>query len=356
MSRGISIGDYTLRIYQLMFLISFILGYQIFKAMLKREKAPVSWMDPLLTYSVVATVIGARLGHVLFYQPDYYLKHPLEILMVWKGGLASHGAAIALIIAMYLLAKKVTKTPMLWLLDRLVIVVALAAAFIRIGNYTNSEIVGRPGNSSFETVFTYPAKEYLNSFYNNYIYDVAFMETEERLELDGMDYPVYEANFFVEDNVDPQDLALSLERNILPRMSLLSSDEQHILAYPDAKAEIISPVEIRIKVLGVPRYPTQLFEAGAYFISFLILIFFYLKTRKRFDLGFLFGLFLTLIFGFRLYVEQFKANQVGFEEGMSLNMGQLLSIPLILAGIYFMIVSKKKTYIFSEQHPDKVDE
>ena len=127
MSRGIAIGDYTLRIYQLMFLLSFILGFQIVKSIFKREGADEKWMDPLLTYTVVATVIGARLGHVFFYQPEYYLKHPLEILMVWKGGLASHGAAIAIIVAMYLFSKKVSKTPLLWILDRVVIVVALAA-------------------------------------------------------------------------------------------------------------------------------------------------------------------------------------------------------------------------------------
>ena len=353
MSRGITIGDYTLRIYQLMFLLSFILGFQILKNILKREGANEKWMDPLLTYSVVATVIGARLGHVFFYQPEYYLKHPLEILMVWKGGLASHGAAIAIIVAMFLFSKKISKTPLLWILDRIVIVVALAAAFIRIGNYTNSEIYGKIDNSAVETVFLYPAQEYFTSYYGSFFYDVSFEETGKSFEQEGVVYPVFTATFTTKENTNTERIAQEINTNILRRLTTLDSDERNVLPLPDSKAEIISPTEIRVDLLGVPRYPTQLFEATAYLLIFLILVFLYLKTRKKFELGFLFGTFLTLLFGFRFFVEFYKANQVGFEEALTLNMGQNLSIPLVLIGLYFMLTSTKRPFEYSNEIGNK---
>ena len=128
----------TLRYYSLLFAISFLVGFNIVKKLFINENVPVEWMDKLLMYCVLGTILGARLGHVIFYDPYYYLENILEIFMVWKGGLASHGAAIALIIAMWVFSKKVTKKHTLWSLDKLVIAVALAAGFIRIGNLMNS--------------------------------------------------------------------------------------------------------------------------------------------------------------------------------------------------------------------------
>jgi len=348
MGRGISIGDYTFRIYQLMFLLSFILGFQIVKAIFKREGADEKWMDQLLTYTVIATIIGARLGHVFFYQPEYYLKHPLEILMVWKGGLASHGAAVAIIVAMYIFSKKVSKTPMLWVLDRVVIVIALAAVFIRIGNYTNSEIYGKAENSSFQTVFLYPVQEYFTSAYSNFVYDVSFEKTDKHFETDSINYPVYNMTLLVKDGVEPEKVIPKLDHEILPRMAYFKADDQNMLQMPGAVAEVSSIDGITVKVLGVPRYPTQWFEAFGYFLIFLILGGFYLKTNKKYHLGFLFGMFLALLFGFRFFIENLKADQVGFESGMTLNMGQWLSIPLVLGGLYFIFTSSKKQYQFKK--------
>ena len=348
MGRGISFGDYTFRIYQLMFLLSFILGFQIVKAIFKKEGADEKWMDQLLTYTVIATVIGARLGHVFFYQPEYYLKHPIEILMVWKGGLASHGAAVAIIVAMYLFSKKVSKTPMLWILDRVVIVIALAAVFIRVGNYTNSEIYGKAGNSPFETTFLYPVQEYFTSAYDNFVYDVSFEETDEVFETDSINYPVYNMTLLVKDGVDPKMVLPKLDNEMLPRLAYFKADDQNLLKMPGAVAEVTSIDGITVQVLGVPRYPTQWFEAFGYFIIFLILGGFYLKTNKKYHLGFSFGMFLTLLFGFRFFIENLKADQVSFESGMTLNMGQWLSIPLVLVGLYFIVTSSKRYYQFKK--------
>ena len=160
-------GVITLRYYSLLFAISFLVGFNIVKKLFINENAPVEWMDKLLMYCVVGTILGARLGHVIFYDPYYYLENILEIFMVWKGGLASHGAAIALIIAMWIFSKKVTKKPTLWSLDKLVIAVALAAGFIRIGNLMNSEIVGIRTNNELSLFYEYKVIiVFLNKFFN----------------------------------------------------------------------------------------------------------------------------------------------------------------------------------------------
>lgn len=130
------------RWYTLMFLISFVLGYYLLKKIFIKEKAPLTDLERLVNYVVLATIIGARLGHVLFYQPAYYFAHPSEILMVWEGGLASHGGAIGIIVALLIYSKKSEKN-FWWTIDRLVIVTALAACFIRLGNFFNHEIYGK---------------------------------------------------------------------------------------------------------------------------------------------------------------------------------------------------------------------
>lgn len=137
----ISLGKLSIRYYGLFFALAFILGYYIFTRIFKNEGISIEVLDRLTLYMVIGTVVGARLGHVFFYQPEFYLKHPLEILFIWHGGLASHGAAIGILIALYLFSRK-EKKPFTWILDRIVIAVALAGFFIRMGNLMNSEIYG----------------------------------------------------------------------------------------------------------------------------------------------------------------------------------------------------------------------
>jgi prolipoprotein diacylglyceryl transferase len=240
----ISIGPLTVRWYGLLFALSFIIGYQIFVWIYNREKRPEKELSDLIWYMIIGTVVGARLGHCLFYNPSFYFQNPLEIIAVWHGGLASHGAAIGILLALYLYVKRRNNVSYLWLLDRIVITVALAAFFIRMGNLFNSEIIGIPTDVSWAFVFK--------------------------------------------------------------------------------------------RVDDVPRHPAQLYEAILYFITFIILFFLYKNKYKKLANGFIFGLFLLMIFGFRFIVEFVKEDQTYFEEGMVLNMGQLLSIPLIIAGIYFV--------------------
>ena len=158
------------------------------------ENAPIEWMDKLLMYSVVGTIVGARLGHVIFYDPAYYLENISEIFMVWKGGLASHGAAIALIIAMWVFSKKVTKKHTLWSLDRLVIAVALAAGFIRIGNLMNSEIVGVKTNNEMGFFYEFKAKSQISGFFNIDKEKIKFDKTNSDTLIDNIYFPKIEVS------------------------------------------------------------------------------------------------------------------------------------------------------------------
>ncbi len=245
----ISIGPFSVRWYGLLFATAFIVGFQIMQWMYKRENKPVSDVEQLAIYMIVGTVIGARLGHCLFYNPEYYLANPLEILMVWKGGLASHGASIGILISLYIYTKK-KKVSFLWQMDRVVVATALGGSFIRLGNLFNSEIIGKATDVPWAFIFT--------------------------------------------------------------------------------------------KVDNVPRHPTQLYESLGYLIIFLILFFIYKNKYKQLKDGFIFGLFLILLFTFRIFVEFFKENQTGFEEGMVFNMGQLLSVPFVILGVILIARSLKK--------------
>lgn len=248
------IGSIAIRYYSLMFVIAFVLGLQIMKKIYRNEGVPLEKLDPLFIYTVIATLLGARLGHFLFYDFDFLLSNPLEVLLPIKlnpfrftgyQGLASHGAAIGIIIAMYFYSKKVLKKPMLWILDRIVIPVASGAIFVRIGNLMNSEIIGKPTNSDYGFIFVQLGEDF-------------------------------------------------------------------------------------------PRHPAQLYEAFGYLITFLVLWFVYWKTDKGKVLGYLFGLFMVFLWSVRFIVEFFKEAQVEQRGEWDLNTGQLLSIPMILVGLYFM--------------------
>ncbi len=252
----VSFWGLTIRYYGLLFASSFFFGYIIMQKMFKKEGLTIELLDKLTVYMAIGTVIGARLGHCLFYQPDYYLSHPWEIIKIWHGGLASHGAAVGILIAIYYFSKK-HKKPYLWTMDRIVIVVALAGFFIRMGNLMNSEIYGIP--------------------------------TE-----------------------------LPWGFNFHQSSSVLSGIE---------------------KLEG--RHPTQIYEALSYLIIFVLLYFIYNKKGTQLKQGLIFGLFLILLFTVRFFIEFIKEVQVNFEQGMSLNMGQWLSIPFVLIGVFLLYRSLK---------------
>ncbi len=255
-----SLGPISVRYYGLFFAISFMLGYQLMEKMFKWEKIPLPWLEKLFMYVVIATILGARLGHVFFYGWDYYSQHLGEILMVWKGGLASHGGALGIVIAIIIYSRKITKKSPIWTLDRLVIPTALAAFFIRMGNLMNSEIYGHPTDVPWAFRFVENFHQWL------------------------------------------------------------------------AGAE---------PVFTQPSHPTQIYEALTYLTLFGIIMWMYWKTDAKDRTGLIFGVFLIGTFLSRFFVEFVKNDQENFEADMALNMGQWLSIPFVLAGIYFIVKAKK---------------
>lgn len=244
-----SIGPISIRYYSVLFVSGFIIGYYIFMKFFKREGVPAEILDALLYTLLGSAVIGARLGHCLFYEPEYYLARPIEIFKVWEGGLASHGGAIAILLAIWWYVRKYGRKnnfDYLWLMERIGIATALAGALIRFGNLMNSEIYGNPTTLPWGFIFT-------------------------------------------------------------------------------LRGEI------------VPKHPTQLYEALAYLVTFGVLMLLYWKFLPKLKKGTLFGLFLIGIFGARFFIEFVKEPQVPFEQEMSLNMGQLLSIPFVIAGVALII-------------------
>jgi phosphatidylglycerol---prolipoprotein diacylglyceryl transferase len=293
-SEGIDLGFFMIRYYSLMFVIAFGLGWYIMKHIFVREGETIEKLDSLFIWTVLATLAGARLGHVFFYDWEYFRNNLLEILLPVKfepsfhftgfQGLASHGAAIGIIVAMYFYSKNILQKPQLWILDRIVIPVASGAIFVRIGNFFNSEIIGKETTSTF-----------------------------------GIQ--------FVRDYFSPRD-AVNATQIADPK---------------EAYTAIATDPKFTTLLEQVPaKHPTQLYEAFCYIFVFAILFFLYWKTEARKKSGYLFGLFLVLLFSVRIVVESVKESQGGFESALGLlSTGQWLSIPFILTGLYFVFTAKK---------------
>lgn len=297
-SEGIDLGFFIIRFYSLMFVIAFGLGWYIMKNIFERENESVEKLDTLFIWTVLATLAGARLGHVFFYDWEYYRNHLAEILLPFRfephfeftgfQGLASHGAAISIIVAMYFYSKKVMRKPQMWILDRIVIPVASGAMFVRFGNFFNSEIVGKETDSAF-------GMKFIRDFYSP---NDAVNATQIG---------------------DPKEAYNSIATN--PQFT-----------------ELLQQVPV--------KHPAQLYEAFAYIFVFAILFFLYWKTDVRQKSGYLFGLFLVLLWSVRFVVEYVKESQGGFESALGLfSTGQWLSIPFILIGLYFVFTAEKPVKI-----------
>jgi phosphatidylglycerol---prolipoprotein diacylglyceryl transferase len=258
----INVFGVSIRYYGVLFVSGLVLCICISGWIYKRENIPAEHLEKLSIYSMIGILAGARLGHCLFYEPSYYLSHPLEMILPitfapdggikFSGyqGLASHGGVLGLLIGLYFYSRK-TKHSMIDTIDLIAVVAGLSFGFIRLGNFMNSEIIGIPTTKPWGVIF------------------------------ERVDY--------------------------------------------------------------IPRHPAQLYEAIAYFIIFAFMMILYKKMRDRLKNGFLFGLATVLFFTARFMIEFVKENQVGFEDGMKLNMGQLLSLPYIVVGIGFIIYGLLKT-------------
>lgn len=257
-------GFITIRWYSLAFMIGFLVGYEIEARIYKHEGAPERWLGILLMWTVAGTIIGARLGHVFFYEWDVYRLDPIKILYVWEGGLASHGGTIGVMTGVFLFSWITAKRNPIWTFDRLVIPIALVGGLIRLGNLMNSEIYGHPTTLPWGFIF------------------------------------------------------------------------------PNSH--------------GIACHPTQLYEASAYLVLFALLMWMYWRRNAEMRPGLLLGVFFIWVFGWRFIIEFVKNPQEEFENAMTLNMGQLLSVPFILAGIlliYYAMIHPKKQLEFPNKFADE---
>ncbi len=335
----------------------------------RKEGKPEKDVETLTIFMVVATIIGARLGHVFFYEPEKYLAHPIDILKIWEGGLASHGAAVGILFGLWLYTKYEIKIKFFWIIkdligipigikskkikregqnyfqvvDRIVIVVAITGCLIRFGNFMNSEIYGIPTGSNYGVLF---AKNVENVFMSDSspIEKLTIKKDASRQPNDKGYVPVIlDLDFKNQSEILTE---ASLTKYLEGRFSSIVTNYSYVnehVVLPESKLDYTikkaadGHFQADVKAFGIVRHPTQLYESFTTLAIGLLLFLIWVKYKKDTPPGLLLGLFLVLLFGLRFVHEMFKVNQVAFENNMEFNMGQLLSIPLIIAGIIIFI-------------------
>lgn len=326
--------------------------------MYKKEGKPEKDVETLTVFMIVATILGARLGHVFFYEPDKYLANPIDILKIWEGGLASHGAAFGILLALWLYTKydisfkgfkKVTRPGQNWfqVVDRIVIVVALTGCLIRFGNFMNHEIYGVPSQSNYGVVFTNNIKEVFSGP-TSPIADIDFEKREGELNANGHVPITLQVSLKNHPDLRTEASVRSyMEGKFKSILSDYSYIEDHIDEPGDTPLDYTitatsdGTFNAEVNTYGIARHPTQLYESATSLLIFILLFMIWLKYKAETPPGLLFGIFLTLLFGLRFVHELFKENQVAFEDSMTFNMGQILSIPLIIIGIFSLLRSLK---------------
>lgn len=300
-SEGIDLGFFLLRFYSLTWVGAFALGWYVMKYIYVREGESMEKLDKLFIYTLIATMIGARLGHVIFYQPELFMQDPVNVFLPFRlnpefeftgfAGLASHGAAIGIILTMIYYSRKVIKRPILWMLDRVVIPVTSGGILIRIGNFINSEILGSETTADTPTA-------------------VKFIRGEDWLDKNDV-------------------VRATGEQDYNKAYEAIENNPQF--------ADILEKIPY--------RHPAQLYEAFLYVFVFAIIFYMYWKTNARKKHGLIFGVFLVLLWTVRFVVEFVKQSQGGFEADTDplLLTGQWLSIPFILAGFYLIFTAKNRT-------------
>ena len=353
----VSFGSFALRWYGLLFALGFLISQQILYYIYNKEGKPMKDVDTLTIYMVIATIVGARLGHVIFYQPEIIWTDPLGIFLPFEfspfrftglQGLASHGGAIGILFALWLYSRK--RKPgqsYLQVVDRIVILVALTGALIRLGNFFNSEIIGLPTDNKWGVVFV---NKFSETITDRRIDEKGIVESVEYQALDSVPRPgegMIPMNiylFFKKGTAesDANSFANNTAINILTR----SVDEYFSANYETTDVAVAKEKDgnyaARISTLGIARHPAQLYESIACVLLFILLYLIWERYRENLPPGRLLGIFLIWCFGLRFLFEYLKEVQVDFERGLPINMGQILSIPLIIAGIVILVLSFRK--------------
>jgi phosphatidylglycerol---prolipoprotein diacylglyceryl transferase len=349
-----SFGFFSLRYYGLLFAVGFLLSQQLMYYIYKQEGKPEKDVDTLTIYMIVATILGARLGHVIFYEPSMLWQNPLGVFLPFElspfrftglQGLASHGGAAGILFALWLYSrKKNLNQNYLQVLDRIVILVCLAGCLIRLGNFFNSEIIGKPTDSPTGVVFMNPVTERIVS-------DADGTNPVEKLEISRDAEAQISKNgrvpmsiyLFFKPGTKEEQVSEFIDwrvRNILAQQSdfVDFSNESY---NSKISSEASGSYGAKINFMAISRHPAQLYESISCLILFALLLWYWSKHKLNLPEGRIFGVFLILLWSLRFAYEFLKENQVAFEDGLSLNMGQLLSIPLIVAGIIVLVRSFK---------------
>jgi prolipoprotein diacylglyceryl transferase len=352
-----SFESFALRWYGLFFALGFLISQQILYYIFKAEGKPEKDVDTLTIYMVVATILGARLGHVIFYQPELIWQEPLSIFLPFEfspfrftglQGLASHGAAIGILFALWLYSRK--KKPgqtYLQVVDRIVILVAITGALIRLGNFFNSEIIGLPTDKAYGVVFVNKLTDALldkRVDREGIVESVAYKANDSLPKGSNGRVPINIYIFFKKGISETQanNFASFTTRNILSNTLY-----EHFDAAGENTQVGITPQEdgtiaARISTFGIARHAAQLYESIACVILFAFLFWLWYRQKEKLPAGRLLGIFLIWCFGLRFVFEFLKENQESFEDDMVLNMGQILSIPLVIAGVVILLLSYQK--------------
>lgn len=352
----VKIGIFSLRWYGLLFALGFLISQQLLYYIYRKEGKPEKDVDTLTIYMVVATILGARLGHVLFYQPELLWQSPLEVLLPIEFepklrltgylGLASHGGAIGILFALWLYSRKNKPgQSYLQVLDRIVILVALTGALIRTGNFFNSEILGRPTDSPLGIAFV---SRVVEAFKQDSEKTVDFVSIKKNPGLpDGENgrkpiliYIFFKPGLFSGTahsyvNTNAQWYLGKLDE-------FIDRSGAEVLDYQLIEEKEGYQVAI-IKTYAIARHPAQLYEAISCFLLFLLLFWIWWRHQANLPPGLIFGWFMVILWSLRFAYEYLKENQVDFESKLPINMGQILSIPLVLVGVIILwrVYSKK---------------
>jgi prolipoprotein diacylglyceryltransferase len=353
-----SIGSFSLRWYGLFFATGFLISQQVLYYIYKKEGKPEQDVDTLTIYMVIATIVGARLGHVIFYQPDLIWTDPLSLFLPFEfspfkftglQGLASHGAAIGILFILWVYSRK--RKPgqtYLQVVDRIVILVAFTGALIRLGNYYNAEIIGKPTDQPWGVVFAGRLTEALHSKTidkERIVESVGYVKNDT-VSTRGLNVgrkPMLIYVFFKKGTNEGQIEKLmngSVHYLMLNRLYEYFDDNSLRLDYELADTGD-GQLAARIKTLGIARHPAQMYEAISCVFLSLFLFWIWWKHKENLPPGRLLGWFLIICFGLRFCYEFLKINQESFEENLPINMGQILSIPLFIAGIVILWRSYK---------------
>lgn len=349
-------GPFALRWYGLFFALGFLIDQQILYYMYKKEGKPEKDVETLTIYIVIATILGARLGHVIFYDPQIIWEEPLSIFLPFQfspfrftglQGLASHGAAIGILTALWLYSRK--RKPgqnFLQVLDRIVILVCLAGALIRLGNFFNSEIIGKPTDEAYGVVFVNRFTEAVEDrkIGDRELIETVYYQKNDSLPAGGNGRKPISIYILFNNGVQEDQARSFIEftvKDLLANRLWEYFDEGTDPISYDFTTQADGTFAARIHTFGISRHPAQLYESLSSLALFVLLLMIWIRYKENLPTGLIFGIFMIILWTLRFLYEFLKEPQESFENELPLFMGQILSIPLVIVGIVVLVYALK---------------